>query len=167
MLFKRFRSKEKNRQRRRGGGMGPSIVTADVVIDGSFVSGGDLQVDGTINGDVRARSVVIDFNGIVHGEVMGEEIVVRGRVIGQIRGVHVHILSGGHVEGDVLNETISIDHGAYVDGKIHRVDDPLQADVAADETEEVLSLRSRRPAGEEDDLAYPQLEFGRRPKAAE
>lgn len=130
MIFKRFRSKRKagkNSKKRtaRRGNLGPSIVTGEVVIDGHLLSGGELQVDGEINGDVRARAVVVDINGIVHGEVAAEDVIVRGRIIGPIRGVHVHILNGAHVEGDVLNETISIENGAFVDGKIHRVDNPL------------------------------------------
>ena len=130
MIFKRFRSKNKGKKngrenRGRRGSLGPSIITGEVVIDGHLLSGGELQIDGEINGDVRARAVVIDVNGIVHGEVAAEDVIVRGRIIGPIRGLHVHILKGAHVEGDVLNETISIENGAFLDGKIHRVDDPL------------------------------------------
>jgi cytoskeletal protein CcmA (bactofilin family) len=128
MIFKRFRKKDKKTSgKKRSGraGVGPSIITAEVVIEGNLLSGGELQIDGEVNGDVRARAVVIDINGIVHGEVAGEDVIVRGRIIGPIRGLHVHILNGAHVEGDVLNETISIENGAFLDGKIHRVEDPL------------------------------------------
>ena len=134
MIFKLFRNKNNDtkagkkpakKKSARRGGHGPSILTGEVVIDGHLLSGGELQIDGEVNGDVRARAVVIDVNGVVHGEVAAEDIIVRGRIIGPIRGLHVHILNGAHVEGDVLNETISIENGAFVDGKIHRVDDPL------------------------------------------
>ncbi len=128
MIFKRFRNKNKKpakKKRARRGSLGPSILTGEVVIDGHLMSAGELQIDGEVNGDVRARAVVIDINGIVHGEVAAEDVIVRGRIIGPIRALHVHILNGAHVEGDVLNETISIENGAFVDGKIHRVDNPL------------------------------------------
>jgi len=131
MIFKRFRKKnkadkplaEKKRAGRRS--HGPSIITGEVVIEGHLLSAGELQIDGEINGDVRARAVVVDVNGIVHGQVAAEDVIVRGRIIGPIRALHVHILNGAHVEGDVLNESISIENGAFVDGKIRRVDDPL------------------------------------------
>ena len=128
MIFKRFRNKTKSpkrNKRKKRGNLGPSIVTAEVVIDGHLLSGGELQIDGEVNGDVRAKAVVVDINGIVHGEVAAEDVIIRGRVIGPIRGLHVHLLNGCHVEGDILNETISIENGAYIDGQIHRVDDPL------------------------------------------
>lgn len=167
MLFRRFR---KNKGRK-GRDSGPSIIASDVIIDGNVVSDGDMQVDGTVNGDVRGLSVVIDYNGVIHGEVIAEEVVIRGRVIGHIRGIHVHIYSGGHIEGDVLSETISIDHGAYVDGKIHRVADPLgQYEDEADMNEDPFappSPQPRRLSTFADDDAMRPLEFTRRPKAAE
>ena len=52
-------------------------------------------------------------------------------MIGPIRGIHVHILAGGHVEGDVINETLSVENGAYIDGKIRRSEDPLSEPIAA------------------------------------
>jgi cytoskeletal protein CcmA (bactofilin family) len=124
MLFRNFRKKNNST----GAGTrraGPSIITEDVVIEGNLISGGELQIDGTVNGDVRAHSVVVDAQGVIHGEVVADEVLVRGRIIGPIRGVHLHVYAGGHIEGDVINETISIDNGAYIDGAIRRSDDPL------------------------------------------
>lgn len=128
MIFKRRKkTRQPARQKKQGRrpGHGPSIITGEVVIEGTLLSNGELQIDGEINGDIHARAVVIDVNGQVHGEVVAEDVIVRGRIIGPIRGLHVHILAGGHVEGDVLNETISIENGAFVDGKINRVENPL------------------------------------------
>lgn len=125
MIFNRSRNKNKDKKEVRRGNSGPSIITSDVVIDGNLMSGGELQIDGEVNGAVRARAVVVDINGSIHGEVAADDVVVRGRIIGPIRGRHVHILNGSHVEGDILNESVSIENGAYVDGKIQRTDDPL------------------------------------------
>jgi cytoskeletal protein CcmA (bactofilin family) len=124
MLFKNF-GRKNNGEGGRNRSAGPSIITEDVVIEGSLISGGELQIDGTVNGDVRAHAIVIDSQGVVHGEVIAEEVLVRGRIIGPIRGIHVHVYAGGHVQGDVINETISVDNGAYIDGTIRRSDDPL------------------------------------------
>ena len=130
MILKRFRNNKRknNAARKSRSRSGPSIITHEVVIDGHLYSGGELQVDGEINGDVRAHGVVIDVNGIVHGGVAGEEVIVRGRVIGNIHGLHIHIMSGAHVEGDIFNETISIENGAFIDGAIHRAENPLGND---------------------------------------
>lgn len=155
MLFKR-----KRKQSDRPGGsdtrFGPSIVTAEVVIEGKVMTAGELQIDGTVHGDVRAGAIVVDSQGIIQGEVIAEEVVVRGRIIGPIHGIHVHIFSGAHVEGDVIHETISIENGAFVEGNIHRADDPLEQDGPGelshprsydDEPVDLLEDRSLRPVG--------------------
>lgn len=134
MIFDRFRSRANNsvapsRQRRKTAGR-PTTIASEVIIEGHLVTNGEIQIDGTINGDVRARVCIVDANGVIHGEVYAEEVLVRGRVIGPIRGIHVHILAGGHVEGDVINETLSVENGAYIDGKIRRSEDPLSEPMA-------------------------------------
>ena len=134
MIFDRFRSRANtsvapSRQRRRPAGR-PTTIASEVIIEGHLVTNGEIQIDGTINGDVRARVCIVDANGVIHGEVYAEEVLVRGRVIGPIRGIHVHILAGGHVEGDVINETLSVENGAYIDGKIRRSEDPLSEPMA-------------------------------------
>ncbi|WP_137390540.1 bactofilin family protein [Rhodoligotrophos defluvii] len=115
---------------------GPSIITADVVIEGKLITSGELQVDGTIHGDVRAANVVIDNHGSIHGEVVAEEIVVRGRIIGPLHALNIHIFAGAHVEGDITHETISIENGAFVEGSIRRSEEPLESShlaISADE----------------------------------
>jgi len=104
---------------------GPSILTSDVVLEGNLATNGELQIDGTLHGSVRASVCIIDANGVIHGQVVAEDVFVRGRVIGPICGVHVTVVAGGHVEGDVLNQSIAIENGAYIDGKIRRSEDPM------------------------------------------
>jgi cytoskeletal protein CcmA (bactofilin family) len=129
MFFRKSRAKQRNAKQASGGRQrprsGPSLLSQDLVIDGSISTGGELQIDGTINGSVRARAVVVDANGVVYGDIAAEEVIVRGRVIGPIRALHIHIYAGAHIEGDVINQTLSIENGAHVDGKIRRVEDPL------------------------------------------
>jgi cytoskeletal protein CcmA (bactofilin family) len=123
MIFRRLR-KTSNGDAQKGRA-GPSIISADVVIDGSLVTAGELQIDGTVNGSVRAHSCVVDMQGVVQGEIVAEEVYVRGRVIGPIRGNHVQLHAGAHVEGDVINQTIAIENGAYIYGSIRRSENPM------------------------------------------
>lgn len=103
----------------------PSIITADVDIDGDLYSSGELQIDGNVHGDVRAHVAVIDVNGVAHGGVAAEEVVVHGSVVGPVHGVHVHIFGTAHVEGDVISTTLSIEKGAWVAGDLRHSEDPL------------------------------------------
>lgn len=99
-------------------GSEPSFIGRNTTIDGQVVCDGELHVDGTVRGSVRAQLCVIDMNGVVQGDVGGDVVHVRGRVIGPIQGVNVHIHAGAHVEGDVFHDTISIENGAYIYGSI-------------------------------------------------
>ncbi len=105
--------------------VGPSIIGADVVIQGNIVTGGDLQVEGTIQGDVRAAAVVVGPQGTIHGEVSGDEIAVQGRVIGPIRGLRVQVFSGAHVDGDIVHDSLAVETGAFCQGNIRRSEEPL------------------------------------------
>ena len=181
MIFDRFRNRatatvSPSRQRRRTTG-NPTTIASEVIIEGHIVTNGEIHIDGTINGDVRARVCVVDVNGVIHGEVYAEEVLVRGRVIGPIRGLHVHILAGGHVEGDVINETLSVENGAYIDGKIRRSEDPLAEAIPAgyygEHEPQVAYQPTLQPApipqfGVIDEEGFRPVEMPQRgPKAAE
>jgi cytoskeletal protein CcmA (bactofilin family) len=103
----------------------PSIIAADVDIDGDLHSTGELQIDGNVHGDVRAQVAVIDVNAVVHGGVVADEVVVHGHVVGPIRGIHVHIFGAAQVEGGVISSTLSIEKGAWVAGDLRHSGDPL------------------------------------------
>jgi cytoskeletal protein CcmA (bactofilin family) len=128
---------------------GPSIVAQDVTIEGNVTAAGELHIDGTVYGTVRAHSCVIDMNGFVQGEIIAQEVFVRGRVIGPIRGAHVNLYAGAQVEGDILNETISIENGANIYGMISRVENP------ASDTASQLDAASSNGA-----FSTPSLSFG-------
>ena len=104
---------------------GPSLLSADMVLEGNLATNGELQIDGAVHGAVQAAVCIIEANGSVQGSVVAEEVFIRGRVIGPICGVHVTVVAGGHVEGDILNQSIAIENGAYIDGKIKRSEDPM------------------------------------------
>ena len=129
MNFKRFLTRRRAPGERveptRQVGFAPSIITADVDIEGHLHSAGELQIDGNVHGDVRAHAAVIDVNGVVYGCVVAEEVVVRGRVVGPIRGIDVHLFSGAHVQGDVISTTLSIDKGAWLEGEAHQSNSPF------------------------------------------
>ncbi len=106
----------------------PSYIAHDTTVEGNIISEGEIHVDGSVHGMVRAHTCLVDRRGEVRGEISAEIVYVRGRVVGPINGVHVQIEAGAHVEGDVTNETISIENGAYVLGSIrHAVPPPGQS----------------------------------------
>ena len=137
---------------RRGGRMVPSIISGDLIISGNLLSGGELQVDGTIDGDVRASSLVIGEQATVTGEVMAEEVIIRGRVIGSVRGLRVVLAANCHVEGEIFHESLAVEPGAYFEGNCRRSEDPLaRNEVDSMVTSPAVSTRHVAYAGGRDD----------------
>ncbi|MEM8920968.1 MAG: polymer-forming cytoskeletal protein, partial [Pseudomonadota bacterium] len=81
----------------------PSLISADVKMRGSFESAGEVQIDGQIEGDVKATALTIGDSGAVIGEVEAETVTVRGKVKGTIRSKKVHLCTGSNVEGDITH----------------------------------------------------------------
>ena len=109
----------------RSGRAAPSILSADVVVVGNVTSGGDIQIDGTIEGDIRSVSLTIGDKATINGEIVADDVVVRGRVIGSIHARRVQLCSNCHVEGNILHEALAVETGAYFEGNCRHSADPL------------------------------------------
>jgi len=94
-----------------------SILSGNLRVTGSLVTEGDIQIDGTVDGDVTSGSVTVGSSGSVSGEIRADTARILGRVQGRIRARSVILMSTAHVEGDVQHETISIENGAKLDGR--------------------------------------------------
>jgi cytoskeletal protein CcmA (bactofilin family) len=103
----------------------PSIISADMVITGTLMSSGDIQIDGRVEGDVRSVGLVIGDKAEIHGEVHAEEVTVRGKVTGRIRARKVLLAATSHVEGDILHEAFAVESGAFFEGNCRHSDNPL------------------------------------------
>ncbi|MEM6622411.1 MAG: polymer-forming cytoskeletal protein [Pseudomonadota bacterium] len=103
----------------------PSLLSNDLTIKGNVASSGDIQIEGTIEGDVRAHLLTVGESATIRGEVIADDVVVNGRVIGRVRGLKVRLTSTAKVEGDIVHKTIAIESGAHFEGSVQRQEDPL------------------------------------------
>jgi cytoskeletal protein CcmA (bactofilin family) len=103
----------------------PSVLSSDLTITGNVQSTGDIQVEGTIDGDIRATYLTVGETATIRGEIVAEEVVVHGRVTGRIRGLKIRLSASARVEGDVIHKTIAIESGAHFEGSVQRQDDPV------------------------------------------
>jgi cytoskeletal protein CcmA (bactofilin family) len=103
----------------------PSIISADLVVQGTLTSTGDIQIDGRVEGDVRSSGLVIGDKAFIQGEVYAEDVTVRGRVQGGIRARKVLLCATCHVEGNILHEAFAVEAGAFFEGNCRHSDNPL------------------------------------------
>ncbi len=98
-------------------GLPPRAVIAEGInIQGCLQTDGEIQVDGTIHGDVRCKHLTIGKSGAICGDISASELVVRGKLKGAIRAQRVIIQEGAHVESDICHDTVAIEEGAYFKG---------------------------------------------------
>jgi len=102
-----------------------SVLSSDLHIVGNLKTSGDIQIEGTVEGDIRAHLLTVGETATVKGEVMADDVVINGRIVGRVRGLKVRLSSTARVEGDIIHKTIAIESGAHFEGSVQRADDPL------------------------------------------
>lgn len=103
----------------------PSIIGSDVEIVGNISTNGEIQLDGAVEGDLRAASVTMGENGSLNGTLTADRVIIRGTVEGSINGRVVELNKTARIMGDVKHETLSIEAGARIDGKFKYDEDPV------------------------------------------
>ncbi|PTV97109.1 cytoskeletal protein CcmA (bactofilin family) [Rhodobacter aestuarii] len=103
-----------------------SVLSADLTVTGNIKTTGDVQVEGVVEGDIRAHLLTVGESATIKGEIVADDVVVHGRVVGRVRGLKVRLTSTARVEGDIIHKTIAIESGAHFEGSVQRQDDPLQ-----------------------------------------
>ena len=113
---KLFKEIEKDR------GTIPSIISEGSEFKGNIKTSGEIQIDGVLNGNVRAKQVVVGINGNVRGNVTANFLRICGKIEGEIRAETLEIVSSASVKGNVYKKTISIESGSKIIGNINELE---------------------------------------------
>ena len=108
-----------------------SVLSSDLHIKGNLKTTGDIQIEGQIEGDIRAHLLTIGEGATIKGELVADDVVINGRIVGRVRGLKVRLTSTARVEGDIIHKTIAIESGAHFEGSVQRQEDPLSTGGAA------------------------------------
>ncbi|MBV9523242.1 MAG: polymer-forming cytoskeletal protein [Alphaproteobacteria bacterium] len=111
----------------------PSLIGADMMIQGKFKSGGELHVEGTVEGDIAVKVLTVGKQAVIRGEVTSETVTVCGSVTGTIQARHVTLTAGARVVGDIHHEVLAIEAGASLEGMCKRRE-PVKAEALRDPT---------------------------------
>ena len=98
----------------------PSIIGADLTIRGNMKTAGDIQLDGTLIGDVHSQSLTVGEQARIEGAVNSNSLKVSGAVVGNLEADQVVLTKSARVEGDVTHDSLEIEMGAEVEGRMHR-----------------------------------------------
>ena len=96
-----------------------SVIGVDLMIKGDVQSAGNLQVDGTVEGDVKGRHLTVGRDGRIDGSVRAETAHLSGSVSGQVNATFVKLGKSARIVGDITYKTLSIEEGASFEGHCH------------------------------------------------
>src|ERR1700740_1949817 len=107
-----------------GGPRPTSLIAAETLIEGNISGGGELQIEGTVKGDVRVEHVTVGDGGQVEGGIYAEAGEVRGKGGGSIPAKQVRLYGACHVDGDITHEQLAMETGAFFQGRRLRLQRP-------------------------------------------
>jgi cytoskeletal protein CcmA (bactofilin family) len=95
-----------------------NIISKGTSIKGDVVSDGDMQVDGTIDGNLVVRGkLFMGENGYINGTVASQNAELAGRIDGNIKVTGLlSLLKTSIINGDLVINQLSIEPGAQFSG---------------------------------------------------
>ena len=123
-----------------------SLIAENMTLEGGLSGDGELQVDGTIKGDVKVSRVSIGETGRVEGSVTAESIEIRGRVSGEVTAKQVRLYNTAHVEGDITHEQLAMEVGAFFQGRSIRFQRQATTQVSTTPTAKIAAPASSAAA---------------------
>jgi cytoskeletal protein CcmA (bactofilin family) len=100
-----------------GSRRGKTVIGNGLTIVGKVTAEGLIEVNGHIEGDLQCTSLIVSPNAQIVGTITADQVVVDGRVEGPIQGGDVVLKSRAHVVGDIQHQSLTIEKGAYFDGR--------------------------------------------------
>ncbi len=100
----------------------PSVISADLKVVGNLHCAGDIQIKGTVEGDVRSRTVTVGEGAHVEGSLYGDSVKILGSVKGHIEATMVTVAKSAKILGDIVHENLSVEAGAFLEGQCRHLD---------------------------------------------
>jgi len=101
-----------------------SLIAGDLVVEGGLSGDVELHIDGAVRGDVRVARLSIGETGSVEGSIQAESVDCRGRVVGSITAQQVRLYGAAHVDGDITHDQLTMETGAYFQGRSLKLQRP-------------------------------------------
>lgn len=97
----------------------PSIISEGVEIVGDMTGENEIQVDGSVRGNLKAKRVMIGRTGLVDGSIKADSVTVAGNVVGDTNAKNVTLEASARIKGGVtVGGDLSMAAGARLEGKV-------------------------------------------------
>ena len=102
----------------RADGAGMSIIGCGITVTGNIEASVDLQLLGTVHGDVKCATLIMAEGSLIHGSIHAERVRISGTVEGSVKTQDLAVESMARINGNVTYSRIRIANGGIVDGKM-------------------------------------------------
>lgn len=116
---------------------GETFIASGVKVQGDFVSGGSVTIEGALTGNVSAAGdVTVGETAVIDADLTAQNAFISGKVKGN---VHVEgtteLAASAVIQGDIETRTLTIAPGARVNGRVVMPDEHAKRGKVAVETE--------------------------------
>ena len=119
-----FATKTDRSASRAPGTGGLSFIGPEVTVTGNIGGSGNIHIDGRVEGDVTAASVVLGTAGHVRGNIVADDAQIAGTVEGTVAAKVLAIEASARIIGDLSYDAVSVATGAQVEGRVKRLTRP-------------------------------------------
>ena len=95
-----------------------SIIGEGIELSGEINTEGNIHIDGSMNGIIRANEVIIGPNGNFEGEIIADVFIINGTVKGKFTIKNLHVRSEGLLQGRAKYEILVVDSGGRIQGEL-------------------------------------------------
>lgn len=96
-----------------------NFIAPGTTIEGNIISSDDLNVEGTVRGDIRTSSkLVLGPKSVVEGNVIANDAEVAGQITGTAEcNGSLTIRSTCVIEGDIVTKSLNVESGSSFNGR--------------------------------------------------
>jgi len=98
----------------------PTIISEGFEFVGNITSDGTLNIAGVVKGKISAKSILVDVEGQVEGDLTSEILVVKGKVVGEVACQDLNVGPRAFIDGSISYQNIHIQRGGKVAGKFNK-----------------------------------------------
>lgn len=96
-----------------------NVIAQGTVIEGNILMDGELQLEGTVKGDIRTSGkLVVGNDAFVEGNIYAAQAEVAGRITGTVEcsGL-LNIKASCIITGDIITKSLNVESGSTFDGR--------------------------------------------------
>jgi len=98
--------------------MTESIISSDLTIEGDIKSGGSMNVDGRLVGNLNCKSVNVNSTGSIEGNIEADQLINLGKISGDINARRVELKEGSNTKSNLKSDNLQVSDGAVLKGRV-------------------------------------------------